>query len=654
MVKKGPRTATGRRLAAIMFTDMIGFTTLGQTKESFSLALLKEHRKLLRPIFKRHNGIEIKTMGDAFLVKFDSALEAARCAYDVQRTIREFNFSLPEEKRIGLRVGLHVGDVVVSRRDISGDAVNVASRIEPLAKNGGVCLTRQIYDQIESKIDLGFQSMGFKSFKNVKGQIEIFNMVLPWEKTELQDSLQVDRSRVAVLPFSNMSPDPSDEYFADGMTEELISTLSKISGLKVIARTSVMAYKTEGKKISEIAKELQVGTILEGSVRKAGNNLRITAQLIDGQTSDHLWSESYDREMKNVFAIQSEISMTVVDALKVRLLSAEKDRIQKKPTESVEAYELYLKGLETAPWIKSYEKDDMERSREYFERAVEIDPKFALAYAGLEACYMEAFDYKIFKERFPKAESAARKALEIDPNLAEARLAYADVLAHSYDLPGFEREATRAIELKPSSAQAHFYLGIYEMILGRFQSAESELQMARELDPLSSVVREWYGSMLIRSRQYERALEYYSGRLKQQESPELHYNLALAHYYKGDFRKAQEEVEIALAQGSAKDKPAFECTLARIYAKSGKMTEALELLEKLEDASQRGKLSVTTLAGLYAACGKNDMALQILEKAYEEHNDMLPWVLTGRQYDDLHSDPKFVDLLNRLALGRAI
>ena len=277
-----------RRLAAIMFTDMVGYTALGQRNESLSLALVEEQRKLIRPILSRHKGREVKTIGDAFLVEFPSALDAVRCAYDIQRAAREYNISAPIEQRIHLRVGVHLGDVVESQGDISGDAVNVASRIEPLAEDGGVCITRQVFDHVQNKFELPLVSLGAKSLKNVSLPMEVFRMVMPWEAEKATPSSQPDKRRIAVLPFANLSSDPEEGYFADGMTEELITSLSGVRQLTVIARTSVMKYKGSQKGASDVGKELNVGTLIEGSVRKAGNRVRITAQLIDAATEGHL------------------------------------------------------------------------------------------------------------------------------------------------------------------------------------------------------------------------------------------------------------------------------------------------------------------------------------------------------------------------------
>src|SRR3989475_8291482 len=219
-----------------MFTDLVGFTALGQKNESLALSVLDEQRELLRPVFNRHGGREVKTIGDAFLVDFPSALNAVKCAYEIQKTSRRFNDSLPEERRVLLRIGVHLGDVVESQGDISGDAVNIASRIEPLAEEGGVCLTRQVYDHIQNKFDLRLTSLGLKSLKNVSSSMEVYKMVMPWDATGTVSSGEHDARRIAILPFANISPDIADEYFSDGMTDELIGVLSKISGLRVVAR----------------------------------------------------------------------------------------------------------------------------------------------------------------------------------------------------------------------------------------------------------------------------------------------------------------------------------------------------------------------------------------------------------------------------------
>ncbi len=328
-----------------MFTDMVGYTALGQRNESLSLALADEQRKLIRPILARHSGREVKVIGDAFFVEFSSALDAIRCAYDVQRATREFNFSLPEERRIHLRVGIHLGDVVESAGDVSGDAVNVASRIEALAEDGGVCFTRQVYDHVQNKFELSSTNLGYKPLKNVSTPIEVYKMVMPWAEKQVITVQRADSRRIAVLPFTNISPDPNDEYLADGMTEEMITKLSEVSDLKVIARTSIMNYKGKEKGVSQIGKELAVGSIVEGSVRKAGNKIRVTVQLIDAGSEEHLWASNYDRQLDDIFVIQDEVATKVAASLKAGVFS----KTLRKDTDNIGAYTFYLKAMQLLP-----------------------------------------------------------------------------------------------------------------------------------------------------------------------------------------------------------------------------------------------------------------------------------------------------------------
>jgi adenylate cyclase len=306
-----------RRLAAVMFTDIVGFTALAQKNESLSLSLLREYRKLARSAIRKQAGREIKTIGDAILVEFPSALGAVRCACEMQQAIRERNLSVSEDKQLGVRVGVHLGDVVDDQGDIAGDAVNVASRIESLAEPLGVCITRHVYDHVRNKVDLKFQTLGPKKLKNVSESLEVFKMEMPWQEPE--EIIDYPAFRVAVLPFANISPNPNDEYFADGLTEELIDKLSQMSQFQVIARTSIMNYKKKELSVSQIGQELKVGSVVEGSVRKFENKIRVTAQLINCNSEVHLWSSRYDRQLGDIFEVQSEIAEEVVTAVKEKL-----------------------------------------------------------------------------------------------------------------------------------------------------------------------------------------------------------------------------------------------------------------------------------------------------------------------------------------------
>jgi len=294
-----------------MFTDIVGYTALTQEDESSTMRMLEDHRRLLRPYFTSHGGREVKTIGDAFLVEFGSALDAVLCAIAIQNMMHDRRVA--RGGMLSLRIGVHVGDVIERGSDILGDAVNIASRVEPLAEPGGVCISGPVYEQVKNKVPYSLDKIATPHLKNVREPVDVYKIVLPWEQRQ-QDETEtpiLDPKRVAILPLANMSPDPSDEYFADGMTEELIDRLAQVKSLKVIARTSVMSYKKKEKKASEIARELEVGTLVEGSVRKAGNRVRVTVQLINAGTEEHLWSSHYDKNLDDNFAVQSEIAEKV-------------------------------------------------------------------------------------------------------------------------------------------------------------------------------------------------------------------------------------------------------------------------------------------------------------------------------------------------------
>jgi adenylate cyclase len=533
-----------RRLAAIMFTDMVGYTALGQRNESLSLALVEEQRKLIRPILARHNGKEIKTMGDAFLVEFLNATDSVRCAYDIQRAVREFNLALASDKRIHLRIGIHLGEVIESPSDISGDAVNVASRIYPLAEDGGVCLTRQVCDQVLNKTELRMTSIGVKPLKNVSTPIEVYRMEMPWEQpVPSKEAVPLPRDRIAILPFRNMSPDPNDEYFAEGITEEIISTVSGISGLEVISRTSVTRYKDTGKSIEEIGRELRVGSVLEGSLRKAGDRIRVTTQLIDVAGDKHLWAQNYDRNLDDVFAVQSDIAKQVAESLRVRVLPNEERSIKRIPTTSTDAYSLYLKGRH---FWNERTKEGMRKAIDYFRRSLAIDPSFALGYCGLADCYhLLAFNHNEDpRTNFALARENAEKALKLDENLAEAHLTLADrdLSSPAFDLnfAKGEAELRKAIELKPSYSTAHQWYYYILMARGDSVRAEAEIKRALELDPVSLIINANYADFLLQTKQYDLALEQYQRVVEMYPESPLAHKVMLDYYFA---RSSREEFD---------------------------------------------------------------------------------------------------------------
>jgi adenylate cyclase len=328
-----------RRLAAIMFTDIQGYTSLTQSNEALAMKMLESYRSLALPVVQSYGGREIKTMGDGSLIEFPSALEATECAIELQKALHEFNRTAVN--KLILRIGIHVGDVIHRGGDIFGDAVNIASRIEPLAEGGGVCISGQAHYQVANKLARKAHKIEVEGLKNVSSATEVYRIEMPWE-VESESSGPLDEHRLAVLPLDNISPDPNDEYFADGLTDELITSLSKVNGLEVIARTSVLRYKGGAKQVAVIGRELRVGSVLEGSVRKAGNRIRVTAQLISASNEAHVWAETYDRQLDDIFAVQSDIAGKVADALRLKLSTRVVSK-SRRPS-NLEAYTLYMRG----------------------------------------------------------------------------------------------------------------------------------------------------------------------------------------------------------------------------------------------------------------------------------------------------------------------
>ena len=588
-------------MAAIMFTDMVGYTALGQKNESLSLALVEEHRRLLRPIFSRHGGREVKTIGDAFFVEFQNALEAIRCAYDVQRATKEFNVSFAEDARLHLRVGVHLGDVVESAGDLSGDAVNVASRVESFAEDGGVCITRQVYDQVYNKFELRLQSLGLKALKNVSMPLEIFKVVLPWSEEEPM-APQTDKRRIAVLPFANMSPDPADEFFADGLTEEMITELSSISGLGVIARTSVMRYKGGDKSIKEIGRELGVQALLEGSVRKAGNKLRIVAQLINTKDEEHMWASKYDREFNDVFEVQSEIAQNIARALTLKLMPQGESL---PPSENLEAFTLCLKARSF--WNKRT-KGGIDQGILLFGEALKADPGSARAYVGLADCYHVAahWRYMDFDAAEGEALKYARKALELAPDFAEAHATLGSILLlQRSDYVSAESELKRAVSLNPNYAPAHQWYADLLMELGRTEEAGEEVARASELDPFSPVI----GLQLV-------WFSYYTGRVAEAEAKATRLigaepGLASAYSARAYLRaqrgdKAGAKLDLEMHYNLTDDECAFKVYSATVEALAGGASSRMLIEQALPLVESSQNPSSASPCWFYAATGDKD------------------------------------------------
>lgn len=623
-----------------MFTDMIGYTSLGQRNEFLSLALVEEQRKLIRSIFPRHHGREVKTIGDAFLVELPSALDAVRCAFDIQRAMREFNITLSEDKRIHLRIGLHLGDVVDSEGDISGDAVNVASRIEALAEDAGVCLTRQIYDHVNGKFELPLLSLGSRQLKNVNAPIEVFKIKMPWD-FGTNGATSYDRKRIAILPLANISADTNDEYFANGLTEELIDALSQIKGLEVIARTSVMSYKNSEKRISEIGKDLSVGSIVEGSVRKAGNKIRVSVDLIDTNSESRLWSSRYDKDLDDIFAIQSDIASRVGGSV-LATLQVASPNIVNKDTEDMVAYTSFLKGREL---LQMTTESALRESLSHFENAIERDPDFARAYVGVAEAYhnLSRHGYIPFRSAVDNARASLAKALEKDNDSAEAHstLSYTEIMDDN--LEKAKSEALLAMRINPNLADAYSNLAGIEVALGNLPRGIELREKAYQLNPLEPWNATILGDYYFWADRVADMLEIWNTTMK--IAPYHTYDSLIAYYIsKGDYGRVTEGIDMLQKLDPTNLENKF--WIGYLAGLKGDLEMAKRMIGELEESSKKGMVTINAIAMIFNAMEDMDSFFQYLKKSFEMHTVTLGELRFSPLFSKARKDPRMSELID--------
>ena len=645
-----------RRLAAIMFTDMVGYSSRAQADEASALALLDRHNRLLRPIFTKFHGREVKTVGDAFVVEFESALEATRCALDVQRMLHYYNLRLPEPWRILIRIGIHVGDVVEAEGDVLGDAVNLAARVVTLAGPEGICLTQQVYDQVANKAGTTFAKMPTVPLKNVRATGSLYRVVPVWSVPSAQrPKATSSRSRlIAVLPLASISPDPQDGYFADGLTDELISELSQIRGLSVIARTSVAPYKTAPKPISEVARELGVDTVVEGSVRKSGSQVRISLTLVDAETQRPLWTHRYDREVDDVFAVQEDIAKRTSKALRLEFDRTDRPdpRTPSVPNprfgavSTGDAYDHYLRGLVAA---SDLHENDHEEAVRHFEIATGLDPTLAEAFAAWANLYVTvAGDAVPMREVIPRARELAQRALDLSPDLSEAHSALGNIaLQCDHDWQLAETEFTNAIALNSSNVQAFRFYGMLLRTLARFDEAKQVYRRAIVLDPgghdqlALARLEIWTGNADLGVRLAEE-----TGGHRHGEPFGHRFGLGLIYLEAGRRADALRIADAPL--DGATDSDRFDSAL--LNAVLGRPEAARRVAEAAERGEAKSYTSAAHLAMLYSALGERERALELLEQDYREGDAILWLYHRDIFFEPIRDDRRFEALLREYRL----
>ena len=573
-----------RRLTAILAADVVGYSRLMGIDEAGTLAALKAvQTELIDGKIAQHQGRIVKLTGDGILAEFPSVVNALACATEVQRGVRVRNTDVPQNRRIEFRVGVNVGDVIVEGDDIYGDGVNVASRLESVADPGGITVSQAVRDHVGNRLDLVFEDRGEQKLKNIEKPIRVYSVILEDANVGNMTSMKQDRPSIAVLPFTNMSGDREQEYFSDGITEDIITDLSKISALSVIARHTSFTYKEKAAKVQNVGKELGADFILEGSVRKAGARVRVTGQLINSNDGTHIWAERFDRDLTDIFAIQDEITHAIVEQLKVKLLPQEKKSIGKVPTDNLEAYTYYLKGREL---FHRGSKSFYKAAREMFVKATELDPSYARAYAGIADCDTFLYLRTIEPISFDAILALSEKALALDNGLAEAHASRGAALSAVKRYAEAEPEFEKAISLDPNSFEAHYFYARACVFQGKIEQATALFERAAAIKP------DDYASVCI-------LVQFYNSLGRKQDAKEaarkgvklaerqltLHPDDAKAAELGsgslieiGEFDRAREWIARALS--IEPDNPVTHYNAACGYAMLGDLDKAFELLER--------------------------------------------------------------------------
>jgi adenylate cyclase len=472
-----------RKLTVILSADVVGYSGLMERDEAGTLARLKENRKsLFVPRVAGHGGRVFKLMGDGALVEFASAVAAVECALEIQAAMADAEAHRPETDRLQYRIGVNLGDVIVEGEDIYGEGVNVAARLQTLAPVGGVALSRNVSDQVAGKLEVDLEDLGQHTVKNIERPVHVFGVRSKSADPDARSvsSGQPQRVAICVLPFANMSGDAEQEYFSDGISEDIITDLSKVSALWVAARNTAFTFKGKHVDVPQVARQLKVSHVLEGSVRKAGGRVRITAQLIDS-SGGHVWAERYDRDLSDIFALQDEISEAIVNALKLKLLPEEKKAIERRDTLNAEAYELFLLA-------RQFERTGSERMKPLIvricDRVLALDPNFARGWALTSMAKAELSQRNVPGYSIDDAKTAAERAVALDPQLAEGHAALAEALGRgpNMDLSAGDNSIATALKLDPNCYDAHLFAGYIAIGQQRHHDAIRHFETAMALD----------------------------------------------------------------------------------------------------------------------------------------------------------------------------
>ncbi len=643
-----------RMLSAIMFSDMVGYTALMQEDEKKAKESRDRYRKVLEENISKHRGKILQYYGDGALAIFGSAIESALCTVEIQKEL----LKTPE---VHVRIGIHSGDIVQDDDGVYGDGVNIASRIESLSVPGGVLISDKLFDEIKNHPYLSAEFLGSYKLKNVKSSIKIYALSNSGLNIPTEQQLKVktgfeEKHSIAVLPFINMSADPENEYFSDGITEEILNALTNIDGLKVTSRTSSFSFKGKNEDIREIGSKLNVNSVLEGSVRKSGNKIRITAQLINTVDGYHVWSEVFNRNLEDIFEVQDEISRKISNKLRERLsLKSAEETLIKSYTNNLDAYNDYLKGIF---YYNKWTPEDITKSVSFFKNSIKKEEQFVLPYSGLANSYLLLAVTGIVnpKDAYEAAKEYALKALDMDKALTEAHISLALVkMFYDWDWDGALKSFNSALELNPGAGYVHYNYSLYLRAIGNIEQCVEETEKALSLDPLSLIINNTLGENYAFAERFLDAREQFIKTLELDSNfRSALWSLGYNYIYMNNYEKALETFLYAQSKtGGDTIGLKGQAPLGFLYALMGKQDEVENCLRILNEreAANPGVSFTFDYVIIYKAMKDYDKMFYYLEKAFEERNGGILFIGKHPAWKDVQADPRFKNIMKKVGLS---
>jgi TolB-like protein/class 3 adenylate cyclase/Tfp pilus assembly protein PilF len=640
---------TMRQLAAIMFTDITGYTAVMHENEQLARLRRDRLKEVLEAAVSEFNGKVLQYYGDGSLTIFNSAINAVHAAVTVQRQLKD-------EPKVPARMGIHTGDVIIEGDAIYGDGVNVASRIESMAVPGGIFVSEKVYEDIRNHAGIHTREMGYFELKNIKQAVRIFaisneGIVVP-PRSEIRGKTAAPQNRLAVLPFVNMSADADNEYFSDGITEELLNALAKVQAFKVTSRTSAFAFKNKNVDIRDIGIQLNVDKVLEGSVRKSGNRVRITAQLINAADGYHIWSEVYDRNLTDIFEVQDEISGIISNKLQENLSTGKRNEVPvKTPVKNINAYTCLLKGLNHLNMITP---QGLRKAIEYFEQAIAIEPGYALPYALAATAYsrLGATGQMLPVDAFRIVHDYADKAVELDDSIAESHIAKAGIyLLYEWKWEEAYEALCRAISLNPAAVEAYQLLSFYYLVTNQKSKAVDIMEEAGQIDPLSPQVLLALGNIYAFAKRYDDGITQSEKMLVQH--PQMRSAIELKAWCTGMTGRWTEALKLFQELHRLTDHPLKGIMgLAYSYGQLGMRNEALDLIGRMEQRQLQEPSSVIDMELACAWYGLNevDKAFYYLEQCVDKKVGPVSYFLEYPLFEPVKKDPRFAALKRKMGL----